>query len=101
MVRGVLVGASQILALLPGISRSGVAMVAGLTQGLSHRDAARFSFLLATPVILAAGVLKIPGSDRAVGRRASAGRSWSAAPPRSSAPTCRSGSWNGTSGPGR
>ena len=58
--RGVLVGASQILALLPGISRSGVAMVAGLTQGLSHRDAARFSFLLATPVILAAGVLKIP-----------------------------------------
>lgn len=58
--RGVLVGASQILALLPGISRSGVAMVAGLTQGLSHRDAARFSFLLATPVIMAAGVLKIP-----------------------------------------
>ena len=60
MKRGVFVGASQILALLPGISRSGVAMVAGLTQGLSHRDAARFSFLLATPVILAAGVLKIP-----------------------------------------
>ncbi len=60
MRRGVLIGASQILALLPGISRSGVAMVAGLTQGLSHRDAARFSFLLATPVILAAGVLKIP-----------------------------------------
>lgn len=60
MWRGVLVGTSQILALLPGISRSGVAMVTGLTQGLSHRDAARFSFLLATPVILAAGVLKIP-----------------------------------------
>jgi len=60
MKRGVLVGASQILALLPGISRSGVAMVAGLTQGLSHRDAAKFSFLLATPVILAAGVLKVP-----------------------------------------
>ena len=60
MWRGVLIGASQILALLPGISRSGVAMVTGLTQGLSHRDAARFSFLLATPVILAAGVLKIP-----------------------------------------
>jgi undecaprenyl-diphosphatase len=60
MGRGVLVGSSQILALLPGISRSGVAMVTGLTQGLSHRDAARFSFLLATPVILAAGVLKVP-----------------------------------------
>lgn len=58
--RGVLVGAAQILALLPGISRSGIAMVAGLAQGLSHEDAARFSFLLATPVILAAGALKVP-----------------------------------------
>ncbi len=58
--RGIVIGSAQILALLPGISRSGVTMVAGLTQGLSHRDAARFSFLLATPVILAAGVLKIP-----------------------------------------
>lgn len=57
---GVLIGCAQILALLPGISRSGATMVAGLTQGLSHRDAARFSFLLATPVILAAGVLKVP-----------------------------------------
>jgi undecaprenyl-diphosphatase len=54
------VGAAQALALLPGISRSGVTMVAGLTCGLSHEDAARFSFLLATPVILAAGVLKVP-----------------------------------------
>ena len=58
--RGVLIGCAQILALLPGVSRSGATMVAGLTQGLSHRDAARFSFLLATPVILAAGVLKVP-----------------------------------------
>jgi undecaprenyl-diphosphatase len=58
--RGTLVGSAQILALLPGISRSGVAMVAGLLRGLSHEDAARFSFLLATPVILAAGLLKIP-----------------------------------------
>jgi undecaprenyl-diphosphatase len=57
---GALIGAAEILALLPGISRSGVTMVAGLTRGLSHEDAARFSFLLATPVILAAGVLKIP-----------------------------------------
>jgi undecaprenyl-diphosphatase len=60
MHRGVLIGSAQILALLPGISRSGVTMVAGLLRGLSHEDAARFSFLLATPVILAAGVLKIP-----------------------------------------
>jgi undecaprenyl-diphosphatase len=58
--QGVLIGSAQILALLPGISRSGVAMVAGVARGLTHEDAARFSFLLATPVILAAGVLKIP-----------------------------------------
>lgn len=60
MPQGVIIGSAQILALLPGISRSGVTMVAGLLRGLSHAQAARFSFLLATPVILAAGVLKIP-----------------------------------------
>jgi undecaprenyl-diphosphatase len=60
MARGVLIGSAQILALLPGISRSGIAIVAGLWRGLSHEDAARFSFLLATPIILAAGVYKIP-----------------------------------------
>jgi undecaprenyl-diphosphatase len=60
MARAVLIGSAQILALLPGISRSGITMVAGLLRGLNHDDAARFSFLLATPVILAAGVLKIP-----------------------------------------
>jgi len=60
MVEGVVIGSAQVLALLPGISRSGVTMVAGLLRGLSHEDAARFAFLLATPVILAAGVLKIP-----------------------------------------
>jgi undecaprenyl-diphosphatase len=54
------VGAAQILALAPGISRSGAAMATGLFRGLSHQAAARFSFLLATPVILAAGVLKVP-----------------------------------------
>jgi len=58
--RGVLIGASQVLALLPGISRSGITIVAGLWRGLSHEDAARFSFLLATPIILAAGLYKIP-----------------------------------------
>jgi undecaprenyl-diphosphatase len=55
-----LIGCSQILALFAGISRSGSSIVAGLLGGLSHEDAANFSFLLATPVILAAGVLKIP-----------------------------------------
>lgn len=58
--RGLVIGAAQILALFPGISRSGITIVAGLWRGLSHEDAARFSFLLATPIILAAGVYKIP-----------------------------------------
>ena len=57
---GVLVGFAQSLALLPGISRSGSAIVAGLLRDLRHEDAARYSFLLATPVILAAGVLEFP-----------------------------------------
>ena len=57
---GFFIGLFQTFALLAGISRSGISMVGGLTRGLSHRDAARFSFLLATPVILAAGVLKLP-----------------------------------------
>jgi undecaprenyl-diphosphatase len=55
-----IIGAAQTLALLPGISRSGVTMAVGLWRGLSHEDAARFSFLLSTPVILAAGMLKLP-----------------------------------------
>jgi undecaprenyl-diphosphatase len=54
-----LIGATQILALAPGISRSGIATVGGMLRGLSREDAARFSFLLATPVILAAGALKL------------------------------------------
>lgn len=54
-----IIGALQILALAPGISRSGIATAGGLWRGLSREDAARFSFLLATPVILAAGALKL------------------------------------------
>ena len=54
------VGVLQIAALCAGISRSGVTMVGGLRRGLDHEDAARFAFLLATPPILAAGVLKLP-----------------------------------------
>ena len=56
----IFIGSTQILALLAGISRSGVTMAGGLWRGLDHEDAARFAFLLATPVILAAGVLKVP-----------------------------------------
>jgi len=59
VVRAVLIGSAQILALAPGISRSGITTAAGMARGLDREDAARFSFLLATPVILAAGVLKI------------------------------------------
>ncbi len=54
------VGVAQVGALFAGVSRSGITMVAGLVRGLDHEDAARFSFLLATPIILAAGVYKIP-----------------------------------------
>jgi undecaprenyl-diphosphatase len=57
--RAVGIGTTQVLALAPGISRSGIAMVGGMLSGLSREDAARFSFLLATPVILAAGALKL------------------------------------------
>jgi undecaprenyl-diphosphatase len=58
--QALLIGSAQILALLAGISRDGVVMVTGMFRGLSRQDAARFSFLLSTPVILAAGVLKVP-----------------------------------------
>lgn len=54
------IGVFQTFALLAGISRSGITMVGGLLRGLDHEDAARFSFLLATPVILAAGLYKLP-----------------------------------------
>jgi undecaprenyl-diphosphatase len=54
------VGAAQSLGLIPGFSRSGAAMTGSLRVGLSHKDAARFAFLLATPIIGAAALLKIP-----------------------------------------
>ena len=54
------VGTAQAAALIPGISRSGITMGGGLFFGLSNEDAARYAFLLATPIIGAAGVLKIP-----------------------------------------
>ena len=53
-------GTSQAAALIPGISRSGVTMGGGLLVGLSNEDAARYGFLLATPIIGAAALLKLP-----------------------------------------
>jgi undecaprenyl-diphosphatase len=58
--QGLFIGGAQILALFPGISRSGSTIAAGLFRGLSHEDAARFAFLLATPVIAGAGLYKLP-----------------------------------------
>jgi undecaprenyl-diphosphatase len=54
------IGTAQAAALIPGISRSGITMGGGLIAGLSNEDAARYAFLLATPIIGAAGVLKLP-----------------------------------------
>jgi undecaprenyl-diphosphatase len=58
--KAALIGCAQALALIPGISRSGVTLVAGIMSGLDYAASARFSFLLATPIIAAAGVLEIP-----------------------------------------
>ena len=57
---GALIGAAEIAGLFPGLSRSGATIAAGLFKGLTREDAARFAFLLATPVILLAGLYKIP-----------------------------------------
>jgi undecaprenyl-diphosphatase len=54
-----IIGVVQSLALIAGFSRDGLTMVAGLVRGLDHEDAAKFAFLRATPIILAAGVYKI------------------------------------------
>jgi undecaprenyl-diphosphatase len=59
-VAAAIVGACQALAFFPGISRSGITIGGGLLAGLRHEEAARFSFLLATPVILGAGIVEVP-----------------------------------------
>ncbi|HEX4053949.1 MAG TPA: undecaprenyl-diphosphate phosphatase [Tepidisphaeraceae bacterium] len=60
LIEGASIGATQTFALLPGISRSGVTIAAGLLAGLSYEQATRFSFMLATPVIGLAAALKVP-----------------------------------------
>jgi undecaprenyl-diphosphatase len=68
--RAILMGIAQSFSLLAGISRSGVTMVTGLYSGLSIEAAARFSFMLATPIIFLAGIYKLPellsSSDRSI-----------------------------------
>ena len=54
------IGVAQCFALVPGFSRTGFTISGGLLVGLSHENAARYSFLMATPIILAAAVLKVP-----------------------------------------
>ena len=56
-----LIGISQALAIIPGVSRSGITMTAGLLTGLTREGAARFSFLLSTPIIFGAAMVKLPG----------------------------------------
>ncbi len=63
-IEGGLVGATQLLALFPGLSRSGVTIVGGLLAGLTYEEASRFAFMLATPVIGLAALLKVPGLFR-------------------------------------
>jgi len=58
-LQAVIIGLLQSIALIPGFSRTGASLTGGLLSGLSHEDAARFSFLLATPIIGAASVLKL------------------------------------------
>lgn len=59
-LQAVFIGIIQAFALIPGFSRSGITMTAGLKVGLSYEESARFSFLLATPIILGAGILEVP-----------------------------------------
>jgi undecaprenyl-diphosphatase len=66
-VHALLIGCCQCLALIPGISRSGTTMAGGFLCGLDHEDAARFSFLTATPIILGAAVLEVPKLHKAGG----------------------------------
>ena len=56
----ILIGISQALAIIPGVSRSGITMTTGLLMGMTREGAARFSFLLSAPIILGAAVIKLP-----------------------------------------
>lgn len=57
----VIIGISQAVAIIPGVSRSGATIISGLAMGLNRKDAARFSFLLSAPIIFGASIFKLPG----------------------------------------
>lgn len=59
-INALLIGISQAAAIIPGVSRSGATMTTGLLQGFSRQDAAKFSFLMSIPIILGAGLFKLP-----------------------------------------
>ncbi len=59
LIDAFVIGALQVLALMPGVSRSGITMVGGLAVGLDRRSAARFSFLVSAPVIAGASLFKL------------------------------------------
>jgi undecaprenyl-diphosphatase len=59
LIQSLIIGISQALAIIPGVSRSGITIASGLFLGLTREDAARFSFLLSTPIIAGAGILKL------------------------------------------
>ncbi len=86
------VGIAQCFALIPGFSRSGLTIVAGTIAGLTHEDSARFSFLLATPIILGATVLEAPKllnpTPRSAARRSSRASSRASSPMRASSSSC-------------
>jgi undecaprenyl-diphosphatase len=73
MRRSLLIGAGQAMALIPGVSRSGTTIAAGMFSGLSRATAARFSFLLAAPVIVAAGIKELPDIRHASAQGVSGG----------------------------
>lgn len=56
----ILIGVSQVLAIIPGVSRSGITMTTGLLAGMTREGSARFSFLLSTPIIFGAAMVKLP-----------------------------------------
>ena len=97
----VVIGVAQSTALVAGISRDGVTMGAGLARGLDHSDSARFAFLLATPIILAAGIVQAARPARPQWRRHPRPGAGGVRGGRGHGRLHRRASWCATSRPGR